>query len=510
MNYQKISFRTLLVSVCFILCSCGGSSGNNNIPADPPPMNVRPTAVAGDNQTITNEQTVSLAGSASDSDGSVTSVTWTQTSGPMVDLSDVNSLTPDFTRTYSSQSVTLNFTLSVTDNDGASSSDDIEIVINASQVIAGNFDNISGLQYASGDLSGTTANGVFEYLEGADISFSVGGLNLGSVLGTQNINPLFLSFSQSSPEVFSVNLARFLSSLDVDGNNGNGITISEAVISSAQSWDPIDFNSQDFDMLVAMILADIELADNRPITLPSADDTQSELELGYACLASGIYSGTFSGDDTGTFVLLIDAYRSDAAFGNEPRIGTTSAAIYSSLENQFYFTGFNESGLSFDESQGIIAGEVDSGATFSGSISNFQSVTGSWENRSEGDTGSFTGQKTISSNESLFRLSGLILTDNVVPDGNNSGGVTIDIQSDNTASGAIVFADGTQILLNGNYAPELDLVSLTGPDILVNIVYTETVEDALQPGLGFFAGLWEGLGTSGGVGGFSCQLNPDT
>ena len=101
-----------------------------------PPSNVFPTADAGMDQTVTSGDTVTLAGSGKDDDGTVTGFSWTRTDGTsmvMPILTDQNTATPSFTAdtvAYNELSMTHIFTLTVTDNDGDSSTDTVTITIN--------------------------------------------------------------------------------------------------------------------------------------------------------------------------------------------------------------------------------------------------------------------------------------------------------------------------------------------------------------------------------------------
>ena len=92
--------------------------------------NQAPTADAGPDQTITlPTDTTSLDGSgSSDSDGTVTDFKWTQTSGPNNatfddDTSDTPNLSDLIEGTYT-------FELTVTDNDGATATDTVDVVVN--------------------------------------------------------------------------------------------------------------------------------------------------------------------------------------------------------------------------------------------------------------------------------------------------------------------------------------------------------------------------------------------
>lgn len=96
-----------------------------------PPANVAPVANAGPNQTnIEPWSVVTLAGTGSDSDGTVVTYSWTQTAGTTVALSSTSVRNPTFTAPPSLTNQTLTFRLTVTDNQGAvSTPDSVDITV---------------------------------------------------------------------------------------------------------------------------------------------------------------------------------------------------------------------------------------------------------------------------------------------------------------------------------------------------------------------------------------------
>src|SRR4030095_10615412 len=91
-----------------------------------------PVANAGNNQTVSAGDTVTLDGSAStDSDGTITSYQWTQTSGtPTVSLSAPNAASTTFVAPQDiAANTTLAFELTVTDNSGKSSKAPVTVLI---------------------------------------------------------------------------------------------------------------------------------------------------------------------------------------------------------------------------------------------------------------------------------------------------------------------------------------------------------------------------------------------
>jgi len=73
---------------------------------------------------------VSLVGSGSDSDGSITTYMWQQTSGTTVTLNDANMATAFFAAPNVTGSEDLEFRLTVTDNGGATGSDLVDVTVN--------------------------------------------------------------------------------------------------------------------------------------------------------------------------------------------------------------------------------------------------------------------------------------------------------------------------------------------------------------------------------------------
>ena len=96
------------------------------------PPNQKPTADAGSDQTVNEGDSVSLDGSgSSDPDGTIDSYSWTQTAGTAVTLSGADSATPSFTAPdVGADGDTLTFELTVTDNDGATATDTVNVAVN--------------------------------------------------------------------------------------------------------------------------------------------------------------------------------------------------------------------------------------------------------------------------------------------------------------------------------------------------------------------------------------------
>ncbi|WP_439146368.1 glycosyl hydrolase family 18 protein [Vibrio sp.] len=95
------------------------------------PVNRKPTAAAGADQSFEGPASISLDGSASkDSDGTIASYAWSQVSGPAVTLANANAAVASFDVVEVAQQETLTFSLTVTDNEGATSTDTVVVTVN--------------------------------------------------------------------------------------------------------------------------------------------------------------------------------------------------------------------------------------------------------------------------------------------------------------------------------------------------------------------------------------------
>lgn len=95
-----------------------------------PPANKKPVANAGVDVSVIAPASVQLDASlSSDSDGSIVSYAWTQTSGPSVTLTGADSVNSSFATDTFTQSETLQFTLTVTDDKGATASDSVTVSV---------------------------------------------------------------------------------------------------------------------------------------------------------------------------------------------------------------------------------------------------------------------------------------------------------------------------------------------------------------------------------------------
>ena len=139
------------------------------------PVNVIPAVNAGVDTEVLTGEVVNLLGSASDADGSIQTIQWQQTKGQAVVLNNTDALNASFTAP--DEADILEFTLSVTDNAGASASDVVTIVVSAPVVVNKLPDVSVALDYeiytgAMGSLTGmaSDADGTIQSVQWQQIS----------------------------------------------------------------------------------------------------------------------------------------------------------------------------------------------------------------------------------------------------------------------------------------------------------------------------------------------------
>ena len=117
------SFNTVTIATVTI----GGVQGTFSVTTD---ENRRPTAEAGDNQTVVEGDTVTLSGSGTDPEDDTLSYSWRQTSGTTATLSSTGVVAPTFTAPNLGANEDLVFELTVSD-DRLSGTDTVTITIEA-------------------------------------------------------------------------------------------------------------------------------------------------------------------------------------------------------------------------------------------------------------------------------------------------------------------------------------------------------------------------------------------
>ena len=120
LNYKLL----IILSILSVLPACSSSDDDDDA------SNSAPSVSAGEDQTVNQGATVDLVGVASDSDGSISSWLWQQTSGsPSVSIQNSTTSNAYFSAPTVDTETTLVFELEVKDNDGASVSDSMRVTV---------------------------------------------------------------------------------------------------------------------------------------------------------------------------------------------------------------------------------------------------------------------------------------------------------------------------------------------------------------------------------------------
>jgi hypothetical protein len=297
--------------------------------------------------------------------------------------------------------------------------------------------NVIGLSYTSGGQTGVTnASGVFTYELGQQITFRVGGVSLGSTAGKALITPLDLVPGSTADSVAVLNRVRFLMMLDDDSNPFvNGITILESVRTRAQQWTQVDFATADLAAALATIIADVQSATGATHTLPAADIARAQLVVNVRCAFGGAFRGTFTGDDSGRF-----GFVTFQPNGNVLGIG------YSPGDQTGFTTGGLSTPIAADQTRSFIAGTTSSGASFSGSFTSPDAVSGTWRNGAT-DDGTFTGTRIGGLANAVYRFTGGYVENG----GGDAGLFTFDINATDQVTGTAYSIPGDELItLTGN------------------------------------------------------------
>jgi hypothetical protein len=192
-----------------------GASSSSDVTVTVNGNNQPPTVNAGLDQTITlPSNSVTLSGTASDADGTVTTYAWTKTSGGAATITSPSA--PSTTITGLAQG-NYTFRLSVTDNLGAVSTDDVNVIVNAepvpgsgTRIEAENWTAMSGvLTEACSDAGGTLDVGWIDNGDWMDYTINVpaaGSYTLNLRIASPNTGAQFLIKNSTGTTLSTVNV----------------------------------------------------------------------------------------------------------------------------------------------------------------------------------------------------------------------------------------------------------------------------------------------------------------
>lgn len=342
--------------------------------------------------------------------------------------------------------------------------------------------NVSGLSYVSGGQAGTTgANGAFTYEVGGTVTFSIGGVSLGSATGKSVITPIDLVTGGSSGSTVVQNIVRFLLMLDSDGDSTNGITLSPEVQAAAVAWAQVNFSAADLAVELASIMADAVSADGGSHTLPDGPTARAHLEATFLCAHAGAFKGRFAGDDNGTFGVLVDA-----------TTGHINGVAYSPAYDWFYELS-GQTALSTDQVAGFVSDDVF-GVTFTGNFSSPDRVAGTWEDTGFGESGTFSGSRIGGAAAALYRFTG-----NYDNGFDAYGLFSFDVNASDQITGVAYDVSADRLLnLSG---------TVSGTTLAATASDGTVISGTLNKAGGTLSGTWSNSLDSGTFGGSGCKLN---
>ena len=232
--------------------------------------------------------------------------------------------------------------------------------------------SVQGLGYSTETQSGVTnVNGEFHYRAGEQVTFFVGGIEIGKATGADVMTPVSLVAGavDETNEVVT-RISRFMQTIDDDGNPDNGIDIPESV-SSAALEDSINFQSANFDIdTVDLVSKYTALTAAGERGLVDASVARAHLQANLYLQLGGLYSGTYSGTAdfgageqswSGTWEMNIDGSGNVSALSTDQEGGTES------FSGQLSSNGAGALGAS------------SSGSSFSLAIHPDGTVSGTWK-----------------------------------------------------------------------------------------------------------------------------------
>ena len=271
---------------------------------------------------------------------------------------------------------------------------------------------VEGLDY-TGDKGATGSTGVegdFKYLPDETMTFSLGDLPIGSVVGQTVVTPQDLDEQLQVVE----NIVRLVIAVDENANPDDGIVVSK--ILTAELTDAIDLQTTDLDGAVSGLAV--------AGTLPTVAEAEDHFNETLLCNFSGAFHGNWSvGDLSGLTGIMIDAkgkIYGMASDGQGISTDSTLAAVFEGIRTVDFVTNeFNASGEWYTitrEAGGLVGDYLPRGEsiTVAGNFESADVVSGSL---SKGvDVGVMNAQRVGSDFESAYRFTSLAyeLVDNNV------------------------------------------------------------------------------------------------
>ncbi len=246
---------------------------------------------------------------------------------------------------------------------------------------------VEGLEYTSGNTTGITgADGSFKYEEGKPVTFKIGSMILGSVTVTNSrIFPIDLisgAVDETHPKVSLI--AQILQTLDSDNDASNGITITQSTRQAINQ--AIEIAVSDPASATNAINQLLNTATSgKASTLISDADAKGHLQTNLLKEYLGTWTGSYSGNDSGTCNITIGMYVASSGATIE---GSCTSSVISAQQG-----GVGSINAQFPSS-GIFQGNLTNGAQFNGNFTRKGTMSGTWVNGNYSGTWTLTKQQS--------------------------------------------------------------------------------------------------------------------
>jgi len=223
-------------------------------------VNTRPTVNAGNSKNVEAQTTVTLLGSANDTDGSIVAYLWRQTSGPNASLTDANKARATFIAPAVMEEAELTFELMVSDNENATAKASVKIIVaavNHPPVVN------AGINRNVDEQTNVTLEGNAEDSDGRIVAY-LWEQTAGPSVNLVNANRVITNFS--APNVAQDTGLTFKFTATDNGNSAVSDTVTITVMNAINS--PPTVNAGD----------DIRIQEQNQLTLTSfANDPNGEI-----------------------------------------------------------------------------------------------------------------------------------------------------------------------------------------------------------------------------------------
>lgn len=343
------------------------------------------------------------------------------------------------------------------------------------ETVGGFYDTfVSGLTYTSASGTGITdEQGLFDIVQGETVTFSIGGVTLGSTQASSAMTPLdFVTGSDSSSRGV-LNRIQFLLALDDDALWFNGIQITEAMRTAAANWSvEFDLDQAAFELEVADELAEAKSVSGAEGMLAGAEAAREHFESTFFCVYTGMFTGVSVSTTTGT-----DGIDDEAVFTVSFHEGGSGIyGFYSDTIGRDQGI-INGEGMSPTAARTFVVGDVENGGTFEGAFVSANWIEGTWENADEAEGGTFKAKRVGHQEDARYRFVGTTTDgDDFAMDIDAAGNVTgaVRLSSEPALASATItgtFDEATGALVAAVDTPEgmVDIEAVVSTQGLPNI-----------------------------------------